>query len=999
MAAYGNSGGGSGGSGTGGTAGSTGTSSGPNDSSSRAPTDEEMALLQDELDLVSGPQSYTGDRSGLSLEQSAYTSTAPGIVGSLAVPQDDCSSLLREWINMTPDERKRELDDTAVNAASDSWKTGNIVWDSLLGGRWRTYCNTQASYEAFKAVRLGAVNIYTGTTLSPLTKFEQMVHETFPIPEIVRTDFIMSAGPDEEIEAIEVKVKVSFDFSDDEWFWADFIKYFKLKVYMVPQIQHESNSNNRNLMQYPLFDDRIGRDGKSFWTDLHPIGFSNDEGPSFDPQKGYPVSSLENYSIGGDDDGPSPPKKDLGTYIFNGVTQISTTEVSSGVFVNNLANTEGAIVARTFFDVAQFSKDMLGDNTVNVSNFSPLSTLNNGRWDLITFKTKNNWVTRADKLTALMTDGSKWNGAFNTNAGIGESFILATSDSGRNSQAPIITFNRELLRSSNWQDLAFANAFAIKEAARIAAVQKRFDDAAEAEAKAIAAAQAAQDAAAAAWNQQLAAIAKAETARLKKQLDDIVKAGDKWETRPLAEAFSNAYIAKRPNGEVSVSFSFDYLEVAKNLSGMGAKVFNKIEKASQLYLAGTSPTQSLIWNLNVIDKTAAALTAGLYRYTVDIGITDRTLEIVMALSTEYDTILQSIISFLDEARKFTWLEEYQMSFPNADTTLGGYLYEFENIGDGNGKGSAMMSALGDYISLLENFNVLDFINISNLSVSRRRVKSDYDDITVFDQQVPDVEIINVSESKTKPGFDNIKDTASTQGGNLFTDFTSKENLSLILADFFGGGLDQIKQLFDLSSGNWPLYTTLGNIQLHLEKQQKELLDLLSPNESQAATMNDLSNFKSGQTINYSNEIIVLQREAQYTVDTYDAKVEKDASWPSPVAENISIPWNQVGELDYIVDAQGDPMPGGGEGGIAKKADLFVYYLHGYKLDSKNKPIMKSPIFKPMVDMMSYVQSDAGSAKLKETILSKDGEVLCKYKADGSLPVPMADEYFVKKVDI
>ena len=70
-------------------------------------------------------------------------------------------------------------------------------------------------------------------------KFLEIVAKTWPSPEILSVNFDQKVG--ERIEKIKVKVKVTGDFLSDEWFWGDFLKYFKLKVYLVPYMTGDNS--------------------------------------------------------------------------------------------------------------------------------------------------------------------------------------------------------------------------------------------------------------------------------------------------------------------------------------------------------------------------------------------------------------------------------------------------------------------------------------------------------------------------------------------------------------------------------------------------------------------------------------------------------------------------------------------------------------------------------------------------------------------------------------
>ena len=61
------------------------------------------------------------------------------------------------------------------------------------------------------------------STAAKVNSFELVINETFPVPEITRVDF-QTDKDFLEITGLKIKAKITGDFLDDEWFWADYLK-------------------------------------------------------------------------------------------------------------------------------------------------------------------------------------------------------------------------------------------------------------------------------------------------------------------------------------------------------------------------------------------------------------------------------------------------------------------------------------------------------------------------------------------------------------------------------------------------------------------------------------------------------------------------------------------------------------------------------------------------------------------------------------------------------
>jgi hypothetical protein len=199
----------------------------------------------------------------------------------------------------------------------------------------------------------------------------EVVHKTFPTPEILRLDY--------KNDEMSIKVQVTGNFLDDEWFWADFLKYFKLEVYIVSNLASE----NASFYNYSLFS-RIYNSRIHFGNKYSSI-------PSLDNESDL----LENK------------------YIFDGKIEIPI------LYRNKYFIKEGdevGIVARTFFDVEDFEKSYFDSR--EIFDFEPLTSENNGKWDMIILKTSKinfNPLHTPKKIRAKIISFSPnilWKGSF-----------------------------------------------------------------------------------------------------------------------------------------------------------------------------------------------------------------------------------------------------------------------------------------------------------------------------------------------------------------------------------------------------------------------------------------------------------------------------------------------------------------------------------------------------------------------------------------------------------
>lgn len=219
------------------------------------------------------------------------------------------------------------------------------------------------------------------------------IHSTFPRPEIVSLSLLPQAAG-VLTRVFQVKVKITGDFLSDEWFWADFLEYFKLEVAFVPftnglssQLKETSLFNYKMLFKPPLGEP----------TEF----FSNERTKQSDYS--LAISDLERL-----------PLRDRSEFIFIGKVQLGPTYFSD-------ANYEHYVVSRTYFDKEKFQADFYGGKDI-----SGMSGMNeklisflfdekyNGLWDAVKvfIDGSSGEPENFKKIVAQFNTAVRWNGAF-----------------------------------------------------------------------------------------------------------------------------------------------------------------------------------------------------------------------------------------------------------------------------------------------------------------------------------------------------------------------------------------------------------------------------------------------------------------------------------------------------------------------------------------------------------------------------------------------------------
>lgn len=219
------------------------------------------------------------------------------------------------------------------------------------------------------------------------------IHSTFPRPEIVSLSLLPQAAGD-LIRVFQVKVKITGDFLSDEWFWADFLEYFKLEVAFVPF----TSGQNSELKKTSLFNyEMLVKPSLGEPTEF----FSNERTKQSDYS--LAISDLERL-----------PLRDRSEFIFTGKVKLGPTYFSNATY-------EHYVVSRTYFDKKKFQadfyggKDISGMPSVNESLISFLfDEKYNGLWDAV--KVFIDGVSgepeNFKKIVAQFNTAVRWNGAF-----------------------------------------------------------------------------------------------------------------------------------------------------------------------------------------------------------------------------------------------------------------------------------------------------------------------------------------------------------------------------------------------------------------------------------------------------------------------------------------------------------------------------------------------------------------------------------------------------------
>ena len=595
---------------------------------------------------------------------------------------------------LTTEDTKQQLDDADPNITYKSAKAKDELKKDL-----------DMTAQASKNQVDDSPPVQTGPATT-VDKFLEVVAKTFPSPEILSVNFEQKPG--ERIEKIKVKVKVTGDFLSDEWFWADFLKYFKLKVYMVPYM----NTDNSDIYNVSLFSEAPRE-----LSALEPVTFK--EVQYFQPLN-QPIPFMENKSGKLDN-----------TYIYESTLDIAKpTEISklaSGVQdkesigsnvmqstslvtiggkqtpaikpIENLKSMKAGIVARTFFDKRAFKDELIGKAADPI--LTELKKSINGKWDLVQFDINGfGRVTSADRYYGVLPRTNRlWNSAFDFSDD--KQKYLATDNTGHYPDSPIIIFKEQTFNKSNWPILL------MQEAAKEVA-SKQPPPPPPTPTVGDLAPDTISEIPAAVVGDYIEPIVPPEREPVFPALSPEKRPNNepKFEfNETLSNVFSEAYIAKQNNGEVSVSVSYDYLELFKHLSSVPDQLFDNIQKNIE---------GNIIKKINIIDEDGKFLRDGLYRYLVEIKVSSQINLFVRDNVEKLDDVKTKFNMFSRESSKEENID------PQTKEPTGAFIES-----EGNGSVSDLQMGVEKLFEVLE-VNLLDFFTIDSFILKRRRIKNDVD---------------------------------------------------------------------------------------------------------------------------------------------------------------------------------------------------------------------------------------------------------------------------------
>ena len=408
-------------------------------------------------------------------------------------------------------------------------------------------------------------------TLTSVDPFSEMIHRTWPNPEIIKCDIkapfrtIVNGQKVDQFDLdINLKVNVSGNFLNDEWFWKDYLKYFKLTIFLLNEVS--DSGKNSDIFTKSLFNEESGRRFRRdniYYPRSYILGKAD-----------VPITELQNKR-----------NKLSNSYVFEGnFTLFDVTNPSGGLL-------ESLIVARTFFDINSFADDFLGG--LKSENFSSLTPENNGRWDVLQFemeipnvsvggpniRQRQSYPRSMQKIQASFVDNPsvKWNGAF-----------ISDADNFKFYAPPPSSFVAPDPKSL--AEIRFTNQ---------------------------------------AFNKTDNQISQANSAMrnfLDKQKEIVLKNVNvnklpKFEKQPnLNSVFSDLYIGTDLNGFANLHFSFDCFDLFKQISNVPDAIFDNIER---------SIGSNIIRNIKIIDQGVKDFNKGNYQYYLSVSVVDKIEKFVL----------------------------------------------------------------------------------------------------------------------------------------------------------------------------------------------------------------------------------------------------------------------------------------------------------------------------------------------------------------------------------
>ena len=599
-----------------------------------------------------------------------------------------------------------------------------------------------------------------GDIISNIDPFVQSVASTWPRPEITSLNFQEDANG--QLEKIHVKIKISGNFLDDEWFWADMLEHFKLKVTLIPNVSEV----NDQIYDISLFEETTTDGSISNYQYFLPLG--------------EPISSMKRSAEGLSNEYIMEStidlkKKEQSTVLNQSINSAGLDSINLGAYNFAESSSEdstialsgvSAIVARTFLDKKDMKRAFFANSLEDEAILPQLTPGINGKWDFIEFEiNEDGKVISSDRYYSILANTNVlWNCAFDYS--LEQEQYLATDNHTAYPKSPVVVFNRQRFTKSNWPLLLISK--------QIKTNFKKDKDVSK---------------------------EKLNPNKELKFKDDI----------NLNTAFSDAYIAKNSDGEVEVAFSFDYLELFKQLSAIPDQIYNNIQEN-----VGGNITR----NIQIIDKDGKFLTDGIYQYLVDFRVENR---IDMYVSDNLNVLAEAerkISAFLKEVQKEQSEFDGEFSFEFLDFSQFNFEIELEEAING------IYDVLTD--------NLLNYFLIKRFVLKRRRIKNALNKVEFKNIDSPDIQISRADESEGFP-------LEFTDAPDVFTEFDTRD-----LSFDFSVNYDLTRE--DALMYARPENMSIDNVLLLQEvvnQLKQELLSLIREEHTQEA----LSLIKTGRKNN------------------------------------------------------------------------------------------------------------------------------------------------------
>lgn len=206
------------------------------------------------------------------------------------------------------------------------------------------------------------------------------------------------------------------------------------------------------------------------------------------------------------------------------------------------------------------------------------------------------------------------------------------------------------------------------------------------------------------------------------------------------KAFSNAYISKQLDGNVSICFSIDFLQLFKELSDIPDVVFDNMAKVGD----------QMIKNVKIIDSEIKdyEISSGLFKYRLFFTVSGETKSRTLSDIERLSQSLTHIGKYLDEADKFE----------SIDQETGEFTEQFIES-SANGAYEELMKGIDILYDILE-YKILNDFGIRSFKLQRFRVKNFISVEEVYDFLPTEVVLDTGTASEYFVDFENFQELTS-----------------------------------------------------------------------------------------------------------------------------------------------------------------------------------------------------------------------------------------------